>query len=72
MIATANSNSEDCPPEIRCPGQDGKRPQIYGPVAELVYATDLKSVLVILRGLGSSPSRATSGNISSLHVVPLE
>lgn len=55
-------------------GQDLKLPQYfkYSPVAELVYAADLKSVLIILRGVGSNPIRATSGNISSLHVVPLE
>lgn len=37
MIVCNNSNSEDCPPEMRCPGQDGKRPKYCGDGAMVAH-----------------------------------
>ena len=43
MIVCNDSNSEDCPPEMRCPGHDGKRPNLYPRVMEQEYILDSKS-----------------------------
>ena len=50
MIVSANSNLEENPPEMRCPGQDGKLPQYCG-VEQLVARHPHKVEVV-----GSSPT----------------